>query len=107
MNVMQILSSEAWVERLGWTLVHFFWQGLAIAVLYAAARRGVARTSSANARYLLACAALAVMMAAPLLTWGLLQKPDATAAVAGRSTPPRHPPPPASPPSPRSLCPPR
>ena len=49
MSAMQILSSQPWVERLGWTLVHFLWQGLSIAVLYAAARRGVARTSSPNA----------------------------------------------------------
>ena len=50
MNAMQILSSEAWVERLGWTLVHFLWQGLSIAVLYAAARRGVAHASSPHTR---------------------------------------------------------
>ena len=31
MNAMQILSSQPWVERLGWTLVHFLWQGLSIA----------------------------------------------------------------------------
>ncbi len=31
MNAMQMLSSQPWVERLGWTLVHFLWQGLAIA----------------------------------------------------------------------------
>ncbi|HXB67760.1 MAG TPA: M56 family metallopeptidase [Candidatus Acidoferrales bacterium] len=95
MNAMQILASGAWVERLGWTLVHFLWQGLSIAVLYAAARRGMARTSSPNARYLLACAALAVMMAAPLLTFGLVPSglirpsgasPDAAYRV--RNTPP-------------------
>ncbi len=39
MNAMQMLSSQPWVERLGWTLVHFLWQGLSIAFLYAAARR--------------------------------------------------------------------
>ena len=27
MNPIQILSSQPWVERLGWTLVHFLWQG--------------------------------------------------------------------------------
>ncbi|MEO7145250.1 MAG: M56 family metallopeptidase [Bryobacteraceae bacterium] len=90
MNAMQILSSEAWVERLGWTLIHFLWQGLSIAALYAAARRGVARTWSSHARYLLACAALAAMMAAPLVTWGLMRpsnaSPDATYRV--RRTPP-------------------
>ena len=59
MNAMQILSSQPWVERLGWTLVHFLWQGLSITALYATVRRGVAGTWSPHARYLLACAALA------------------------------------------------
>lgn len=90
MNAMQMLSSEAWVERLGWTLVHFLWQGLSIALLYAAARRIMARRSSSNGRYLLACAALAAMMAAPLATWRLMQQPDASpgAAYHIRSIPP-------------------
>ena len=78
MNAVQMLSSAAWVERLGWTLVHFLWQGLAIALLYAAARRIMVRRSSPNGRYLLACAALAAMMAAPLATWRLIQQPDAS-----------------------------
>lgn len=90
MNAMQILSSQPWVERLGWTLVHFLWQGLLTAVLYAAARRGMARASSPHARYLLACAALAAMMAAPLVTWELMRPSDASpdAAYRIRSTPP-------------------
>ena len=90
MNAMQMLSSEAWVERLGWTLVHFLWQGLAIALLYAAARRVMARRSSPNGRYLLACAALAAMMAAPLTTWELMRPPDASpgAAYQIRGVPP-------------------
>jgi uncharacterized protein (TIGR03435 family) len=84
MSVMQVLSSQPWVERLGWTLLHFLWQGLAIAVLYAAVRRGVARISSPNARYLLACATLAAMMAAPLLTWELLRPSDVSSGAAYR-----------------------
>ena len=84
MNAMQMLSSEPWVERLGWTLVHFLWQGLSIAVLYAAARRIMARRSSPNGRYLLACAALAAMMAAPLVTWGLMRPSDASPDAAYR-----------------------
>ena len=78
MNAMQMLSSRAWVEPLGWTLIHFLWQGLSIALLYAAARRMMARRSSPNGRYLLACAALAAMIAAPLATWRLMQPPDAS-----------------------------
>ena len=73
MNAIQILSSQPWVERLGWTLVHFLWQGLMIAVLYAGARLSVARVARPNTRYLLACAALAAMMAAPVITWSLMQ----------------------------------
>src|SRR5689334_11379550 len=85
MNALQVLYSQPWMDRLGWTLIHFLWQGFSIAVLYAAARRGVARTSSANARYLLACAALAAMMAAPLVTWELMPPSDARPAAAYRS----------------------
>jgi len=51
------------VTQLGWSLVHFLWQGASIATLYAAARHFVRR---ANGRYLLACAALASMIAARL-----------------------------------------
>ena len=36
MNTVEILSLQPWVERLGWTLVHFLWQGLAIAIVYGA-----------------------------------------------------------------------
>jgi uncharacterized protein (TIGR03435 family) len=90
MNAMQMLSSEAWVERLGWTLVHFLWQGLAIALLYAAAHSVMARRASPNGRYLLACAALAAMLAAPLTTWERMRPPDASpgAAYQIRGVPP-------------------
>ena len=90
MNAMRILASQPWVEPFGWTLVHFLWQGLAIAVLYAAIRRGLPRASSPHVRYLLACAALGAMLAAPLVTWGLIRPsrayPDAAYRI--RSTPP-------------------
>lgn len=61
---------QPWVQRLGWTLVHFLWQGSLIAAVYAAARSAFTRTP--NARYLLACAALASMMVAPLATWRMM-----------------------------------
>ena len=70
MNAIRILSAQPWVERLGWTLVHFLWQGLAIAALYAGAR-AYAKHSSPHRRYLLACAALAAMLAAPIATYSL------------------------------------
>jgi len=89
MNAMQILASEPWVERFGMTLLHFLWQGLVIAILYAAARLIAARTSSPQTRYLLACAALGAMMAAPIVTWQLMRPADASpeAMYRIRSTP--------------------
>ena len=85
MNAIQILSAQPWVERLGWTLLHFLWQGVLIAVVYAAARRWIAGASSPNVRYILACAALAVMATAPVLTWSLL-RPPAPHPIASPST---------------------
>jgi hypothetical protein len=35
MSAIQILSTQPWVERLGSTLLHFLWEGLAIAAVYA------------------------------------------------------------------------
>jgi len=82
MNAIQLLSSQPWVERLGWTLVHFLWQGAAIAALYAAARRGIGRSSSPNLRYVLGCLALAAMVMAPLVTWCLMSPSDPVAVAA-------------------------
>lgn len=83
MNAIPTLSlpflESLGVERLGWTLLHFLWQGGLIAALYAAARR-CARASVPNTRYLLACGALVAMLAAPLVTWSLLGPPDAAPA---------------------------
>src|SRR5580700_4270154 len=77
MNAIQLLSSQPWVERLGWTLIHFLWQGALISAIYAAARIQIANSSRPNTRYILACVALAAMMAAPLVTWGLMRPSDA------------------------------
>jgi uncharacterized protein (TIGR03435 family) len=73
---MQLLASQPWVERLGWTLLHFLWQGTLIALLYAATRRA----ARPNTRYVVACAALALMMAVPLITWSLMRPSQATPA---------------------------
>jgi uncharacterized protein (TIGR03435 family) len=77
MIAIRLLSSQPWVERLGWTLVHFLWQGVVISALYAAARIRIANSSRPNTRYILACVALAAMIAAPLVTWGLMRPSDA------------------------------
>ena len=48
----------------GWTLVHFVWQGALVGLVAAAALR-LLRSASAQTRYVVACGALAAMLAAP------------------------------------------
>jgi beta-lactamase regulating signal transducer with metallopeptidase domain len=66
-------------RALGWSLVHFVWQGAAIASLVAGLNLGL-RRSSPQARYLLACLALLAMLAAPLVTFRALVAGDPAAA---------------------------
>lgn len=51
---------------LGWALVHFLWQGTALAAMAAGL---MALSSRASARYAVAVSALVLMLAAPLLTF--------------------------------------
>ena len=58
---------SSFTEVIGWTLIHFVWQGSAIALVLAAALR-ILRSRSANARYLVGCAGLAMMLMMPVAT---------------------------------------
>ena len=64
-----------WTHVVGWTLIHFVWQGAVLAVAAAGALR-LCRHRSANARYAIACVALASMLASPVITAGVLMAPD-------------------------------
>jgi beta-lactamase regulating signal transducer with metallopeptidase domain len=66
---MNQLFSQPWVVHLGWTLLHFLWQGTLIAIVFAIARALLPRSMSAQGRYLLACAALGAMTISPVLTY--------------------------------------
>jgi uncharacterized protein (TIGR03435 family) len=72
------------IDRLGAALLHFLWQGTLIAAIYAAARAAL-RSAAPNARYLLACGALAAMAAAPAITWMVLAPPPAGAWTAAQT----------------------
>ncbi|MBS0264600.1 MAG: trypsin-like peptidase domain-containing protein [Planctomycetes bacterium] len=61
-------ATAAMTAQLGWTLLHFVWQGTLIAIFSAIGLR-ILRRRSAPARYLMACAALALMAACPLATF--------------------------------------
>ncbi len=54
------------IQTLGWTLIHFLWQGLALALLFQGL---VLFCRTANARYNLAFATLGAMALAPVLTF--------------------------------------
>ena len=71
MNLIQFFSAQPWVERLGWTLIHFLWQGALIAVIYAAIYAIAKRSRTTQFRYLLACLALAAMTIAPIVTFAV------------------------------------
>src|SRR5258708_6987846 len=74
------------LRTLGWTLLHFLWQGAGIAALFAV---GAAVCRSAPARYALAIGALVLMMVSPVITftWVELQTaPAARTAAEGAST---------------------
>lgn len=69
-----------WIHALGWTLVHFLWQGLVIGAGYAAARALLPK-SHCNARYAVGLAALALLALWPLATLVML-RPQGTVEVA-------------------------
>jgi len=77
--MIQAISSYFWVQRLGWTLIHFLWQGAAITALYAVIRALTRRSLSAQGRYALACLVLAVMLAAPPVTFLLVPAANGSA----------------------------
>jgi hypothetical protein len=67
--------SSVHVERLGWTLLHFLWQGTVIAACYAVLRRICGPRLGAEAGYRVACLALLLIVAAPVATFIVLPVP--------------------------------
>jgi beta-lactamase regulating signal transducer with metallopeptidase domain len=74
--------SPSVMHSLGWTLLHFLWQGTAVAALAAVLMTLCRR---ASARYVLSVAALVLMLAAPLVTFFYLT--HSSAATPARSSP--------------------
>jgi beta-lactamase regulating signal transducer with metallopeptidase domain len=74
---MRILAngiSPELMQALGWTLLHFVWQGAGLAALFAVANTVCRR---ATTRYALAVITLVLMMAAPVITFtGLMRQKD-------------------------------
>src|SRR4051812_41982906 len=66
-------------------LLHFLWEGLAVALLLSITLATL-RTGSARLRYAVICVALAILVALPFVTaWIVYEGPSAAAAGAGLS----------------------
>src|SRR5271156_2765290 len=79
------MSAMAWLSReemvaLGWTLLHFCWQGTAVATAYAVANQMTARATS-KVRYAVALAALMLMPVVVIGTFAVEMRTAAPAQV--------------------------
>jgi GWxTD domain-containing protein len=66
MNMLSV-STESLIHVIGWTLLHFFWQGTLIALLLFGVLPLLHERSS-QVRYTFACSALVLMVVSPLIT---------------------------------------
>ena len=73
MSIVEFLSQPLW-QRLGLMLVHFLWQGLAIAVLVGVLVR-VFRLKHGNTRYAAYLLAFVAMIACPVVTFTAIDIP--------------------------------
>src|SRR5262245_52594811 len=80
--VFELPISESAIERLGWALVHSFWQ-FAVVALVAAVVVRARRWRAAEVRYGVLVGAMGVAVAAPVVTWTVLpgsQRADSRSA---------------------------
>lgn len=76
---------EVWVATLGWTLLHFLWQGAVVGVFFGVAL-AAAGNASAQTRYRLALFFLLLLAAAPVATFIWLSPHYASGAAAATDT---------------------
>jgi TRAP-type C4-dicarboxylate transport system substrate-binding protein/beta-lactamase regulating signal transducer with metallopeptidase domain len=84
---LSLLRTTA-IETLGWTLLHFLWQGTLIALILAVLV-WLLRNRHPSLRYLLACTSLAVMLACPIVTYLVLDSSNSTPPVVETALPPQ------------------
>jgi beta-lactamase regulating signal transducer with metallopeptidase domain/beta-lactamase class D len=68
MITIEGMLSHALIQSLGWTLLHFTWQGTLVAILLGSAL-ALLRRHSANARYIMAMIAMLLVLALPVATF--------------------------------------
>ena len=67
MIALENILSHEFVQKLGWTLLHFIWQATVVALLVAILLR-ILRRFSANLRYVTTCLALGLIVLLPVVT---------------------------------------
>lgn len=85
MSAIDILVTDGLIERLGWTLLHFVWQGVVAATVLAIV---LAATRSTSRRYVASFVTLLAMGAAPIVTYCVISRPvlNHATGVAGNPT---------------------
>lgn len=71
-----LIAQLPWVQALGWTLLHFLWQGALVGVVFAVLR-ALIPASHCNARYANGLAALVLMLVFPLVTFVAILRAEA------------------------------
>lgn len=69
------MAQLPWMQALGWTLLHFIWQGALVGVIFAGLR-SLIPASHCNARYANGLAALALLLVFPLITLFAMLRPE-------------------------------
>lgn len=85
MNSLEILFHQPVIIALGWTLLHFLWQGALIALLLGAANL-LLRSASASLRHGASCVAMLLMVAAGITTFVWLSAGSAPDSAASPGT---------------------
>jgi len=67
MMALENILSQKIIQKLGWTLVHFTWQAMVIALILVILLK-LLRKSTANLRYIIGCLALALIVLLPVIT---------------------------------------
>ncbi|MFC1738394.1 M56 family metallopeptidase [Planctomycetota bacterium] len=67
MAIFENAFAQEAVQKLGWTLLHFVWQGATVALFLAILLR-LFRKSPANVRYIISCAALVLIVLLAIVT---------------------------------------
>ncbi|MBA2301975.1 MAG: hypothetical protein H0W08_05020, partial [Acidobacteria bacterium] len=67
MTAIDSVLRQPAVQAIGWTLLHFVWQGALVGLLAALALRAL-RNSAADIRYVVAAISLSLMATMPVVT---------------------------------------